>query len=79
MEALQWIPAILAGAAALFVMGSIVWGLFDVLGDKRLDQATRTVWALLIFALPLFGILAWLYTKPRIAGGSDHVRLKKTP
>ncbi|MFF2844226.1 PLDc N-terminal domain-containing protein [Paenarthrobacter sp. NPDC057981] len=67
MEALQWIPAILAGAAALFVMGSIVWAVFDILGETRLTQTARVLWVVLMFAVPLFGILAWLFAKPRLS------------
>ncbi|WOH19782.1 PLDc N-terminal domain-containing protein [Paenarthrobacter sp. GOM3] len=77
MEAWQWIAVILAGASALYVTGLIVWGVFDVLREDRLDQLTRALWVLLLFVLPVFGILAWLYAKPRIVGTPNSVRLKK--
>ncbi|MEQ4565268.1 PLDc N-terminal domain-containing protein [Paenarthrobacter sp. CAP02] len=78
MEAWQWIPVILAGASALYVTGLIVWGVFDVLREDRLDQLARALWVLLLFVLPVFGILAWLYAKPRIVGAPTTIRLKKT-
>ncbi|WP_431230593.1 PLD nuclease N-terminal domain-containing protein [Paenarthrobacter nicotinovorans] len=56
-------------------MGSIIWAVFDVLGEVRLNQTTRILWVLLLFAVPLLGLLAWLYAKPRLAqSGNSHRR-----
>ncbi|MDI2036787.1 PLDc N-terminal domain-containing protein [Paenarthrobacter nitroguajacolicus] len=78
MEVWQWILVLLAAAAAVFVMGSIIWAMFDVLREVRLDQTARVLWVLLLFAVPLLGLLAWLYAKPRLADSSDILRLRKT-
>ncbi|WP_454809894.1 PLDc N-terminal domain-containing protein [Paenarthrobacter nitroguajacolicus] len=77
MEAWQWILVLLAGASAIFVMAAIIWAVFDVLSEVRLDQTTRVLWVLL-FVLPLLGLLAWLYAKPRLAGFGSSAGLRKT-
>lgn len=77
VEAWQWVLPTAAGLSAVFVMGSIIWAVFDVLGADRLDQTTRVIWVLLLFVAPLFGLLAWLYVKPRLTGSADGVRLRK--
>ncbi|MEV4952486.1 PLDc N-terminal domain-containing protein [Paenarthrobacter nitroguajacolicus] len=78
MEAWQWILVLLAGASAIFVMGSIIWAVFDVFSEVRLDQTTRVLWVVLLFVLPLLGLLAWLYAKPRLASFGNSARLRKT-
>ena len=78
MEAWQWIFVLLAGASAIFVMAAIIWAVFDVLSEVRLDQTTRVLWVVLLFVLPLLGLLAWLYAKPRLASFGNSVRLRKT-
>ncbi|MGO4252590.1 PLD nuclease N-terminal domain-containing protein [Paenarthrobacter nicotinovorans] len=55
-------------------MGSIIWAVFDVLGEVRLNQTTRILWVLLLFAVPLLGLLAWLYAKPRLAQSGNSLR-----
>jgi hypothetical protein len=76
MEPWEWALAALGGLSGLFVFGSIIWGIFDVLGEDRLDQMSRILWVLAMFILPLFGIGAWLYAKPRLSasGGPQHLR-----
>ncbi|GGJ18075.1 PLDc N-terminal domain-containing protein [Paenarthrobacter histidinolovorans] len=78
MEVWQWALVLLAAASAAFVMGSIIWAVFDVLGEVRLNQTTRILWVLLLFAVPLLGLLAWLYTKPRLAYSGNSLRLRQT-
>ncbi|WP_416399572.1 PLDc N-terminal domain-containing protein [Burkholderia sp. LFS038] len=67
MELWQWALVILGGASAIFVLGAIVWGIWDVLGDPRVDPAFRIVWVLVMAFVPLFGIVAWLYAKPKLS------------
>lgn len=74
MEVWQWALVLLAAASAAFVMGSIIWAVFDVLGEVRLNQTTRILWVLLLFAVPLHGLLAWLYAKPRLAQSGNSLR-----
>lgn len=78
MEALQWVLPAVAGLSAVFVMGSNIWAIFDVLREDRLDQATRIIWVLLLFAAPLLGLLAWLYAKPRLTGLAGGFRWRRT-
>lgn len=78
MEFWQWALVVLAGLSALFVMGSIVWGVFDVIGEDRLDQMTRALWVLAFFVLPLFGIVAWLFAKSKVGGSNGQPNLKNT-
>ena len=78
MEAWQWILVLSAGASAIFVMGSIIWAVFDVLSEVRLDQTTRVLWVVLLFVLPLLGLLAWLYAKPRLTSFGNGAGLRKT-
>ncbi|WP_375164198.1 PLDc N-terminal domain-containing protein [Paenarthrobacter sp.] len=59
-------------------MGSIIWAVFDVLSEVRLDQTTRALWMVLFFVLPFLGLLAWLYAKPRLANFGNSARLRKT-
>ena len=75
MEAWQWILAGIGVLAAVFVFGSIIWGIFDVLREDRLDQTTRALWLVAMFILPLFGVIAWLYFMPRL-GDPHEVNLK---
>ncbi|WP_394357990.1 PLD nuclease N-terminal domain-containing protein [Paenarthrobacter ureafaciens] len=57
-------------------MGSVVWGVFDVIRDDRLDHTATALWVLLLFVVPLFGIIAWLYARPRLGGQSDGLSLR---
>ncbi|WP_184737569.1 PLDc N-terminal domain-containing protein [Arthrobacter sp. AZCC_0090] len=59
-------------------MGSVIWGVFDVIREDRLDQTAKALWLLLLFVLPLFGIAAWLYAKPRLANSDNSLRLRNT-
>ncbi|QSZ54901.1 MULTISPECIES: PLDc N-terminal domain-containing protein [Paenarthrobacter] len=61
-----------AGLSALFVLGSIIWAIFDVLGADRFDQTARAIWVLVLFLAPVFGLLAWLYMKPRLTRSPWH-------
>ncbi|MFE4196443.1 PLDc N-terminal domain-containing protein [Paenarthrobacter sp. NPDC056912] len=79
MESWQWLLVLIAGLPAVFVMGAVIWGVLDVLKDDRLDQTARVLWVLLLFVLPLFGILAWLYARPRLTGLADGFRLTAVP
>lgn len=67
VELWQWALAILGGVSATFILAAIVWGMWDVLGDIRLDPASRIVWVLVMAFVPLFGVIAWLYAKPRLS------------
>ncbi|MCD4852602.1 PLDc N-terminal domain-containing protein [Arthrobacter sp. AK01] len=78
MEAWEWILALLAGLSAVFVMGANIWAIFDVVRQDRLDQTSRVIWVLLFFVMPLFGVVVWLYAKPRLAGLGTGMRLRKT-
>lgn len=77
METLQWVLAVIPGAIFVMLTGSFVWAVFDVIGDLRLDQMTKALWVVALFTLPIFGVLAWLYAKPRV-GMPAPVRLKNT-
>ena len=78
MNAWQWAPVVLAAISAVFVMASILWSIFDVRKGDRLDQTT-TLWLLLLLAVPLFGVVAWLYARPRLGPHADSVHCKKLP
>ena len=78
MDAWQWPLVVLAALSALFVMASIVWGIFDVLRDDRLNQTATALWVLLLFVVPLPGILAWLWFRTRLGPQFDGFNLKKT-
>lgn len=78
MEAWEWVLASLAGLSAVFVMGANIWAIFDVLRQDSLDQIARTMWVLMFFVVPLFGVVVWLYSKPRLAGLSSGTRLRRT-
>ncbi|SEI77093.1 Phospholipase_D-nuclease N-terminal [Arthrobacter sp. yr096] len=78
MEAWQWLLALLAGLSAVFVMGANIWAIFDVQRQDRLDQTSRVIWVMLLFVMPLFGVVVWLYAKPRLSGLSSGMRLRKT-
>jgi energy-converting hydrogenase Eha subunit H len=67
MELWQWGLALLGGASAVFICGAITWGIFDVVRDRRLDPSLRVGWLLVVAFLPLFGIAAWLYAKPKLS------------
>ncbi|MBP1234017.1 hypothetical protein JOE40_003660 [Arthrobacter sp. PvP102] len=67
MELWEWALAALGVVSALFIMGSIIWGIFDVLREERLDQTARILWVLAMFILPLFGVIAWLFAKSRLS------------
>ncbi|MET3902263.1 PLDc N-terminal domain-containing protein [Paenarthrobacter sp. 4246] len=77
MEAWEWVLASLAGLSAVFVMGANLWAIFDVLRQDGLDQAARIMWVMLFFVVPLFGVVVWLYAKPRLSGLSSGMRLRK--
>ncbi|MGO4144567.1 PLDc N-terminal domain-containing protein [Paenarthrobacter sp. YAF11_1] len=78
MEAWEWVLASLAGLSAVFVMGANIWAIFDVLRQDSLDQIARIMWVLLFLVVPLFGVVVWVYAKPRLAGLSSGMRLRKT-
>ena len=78
MEVWQWILVVLAALSAAFVMGSVIWGIFDVIREDRMDQTVRAIWVLAILVLPLFGIIAWLYAKPRLGIPNSGINLKET-
>ncbi|WP_207596691.1 PLD nuclease N-terminal domain-containing protein [Arthrobacter sp. D5-1] len=78
MEAWEWVLASLAGLSAVFVMGANIWAIFDVLQQDRLDQTARIMWVLLFFVVPLFGVVVWLYAKPRLTNMSGGLRLRRT-
>ncbi|UKA51983.1 PLD nuclease N-terminal domain-containing protein [Arthrobacter sp. FW305-123] len=59
-------------------MGSIAWAVFDVLRDRSLSQTARLMWVLALFAVPLLGLMAWLYAKPRLMHTTGGIRLQKT-
>ncbi|MFW0772746.1 PLDc N-terminal domain-containing protein [Paenarthrobacter nitroguajacolicus] len=78
MEAWEWALVLLAGLSAVFVMGANIWAIFDVLRQDGLDQIARIMWALLFFVVPLFGVVVWLYAKPRLTNASGRIRLRRT-
>ena len=59
----ELIPALIGGLAAVFFFGSVIWGIFDILGDERLDGLQRMLWLVAVFAVPFLGIAAWLYVR----------------
>ena len=71
MEPWQWLLAIIGVAAIVFVFGSILWGIFDVLREDRLEQTARAVWLVAMFIAPFFAVMAWLFFKPRLGGPSQ--------
>ena len=77
MEALYWLLAVIPVLIFVVLTGSFVWAVFDVIGDLRLDQMTKALWVVALFSLPIFGVLAWMYAKPRV-GMPATVRLKNT-
>jgi Phospholipase_D-nuclease N-terminal len=77
MEALPWVLAVIPGAIFVVLTGSFVWAVFDVIGELGLDQMTKALWVVALFTLPIFGVLAWLYAKPRV-GMPASVHLKRT-
>ncbi|WP_458107222.1 PLDc N-terminal domain-containing protein [Arthrobacter sp. R3-55] len=78
MEAWEWILVLLAGLSAVFVMGANIWAIFDVLRQDGLDQIARILWVLLFFVVPLFGVVVWLYAKPRLTGSASGSPLRRT-
>jgi hypothetical protein len=78
MEPWEWALATLGLLSALFVFGSIIWGIFDVLREHRLDQTSRILWVVAMFILPLFGIGAWLFAKPRLSASGEPQHLRNT-
>lgn len=66
MQIWELIPALIGGLAAAFFFGSVIWGVFDILGDERLEASTRVLWLMVIFLMPFFGIIAWLYVRPGV-------------
>lgn len=64
MHFLELFPALIGGLAAVFFFGSVLWGIFDILGDERLEGPARMFWLVAIFAMPFLGIVAWLYVRP---------------
>jgi len=81
MEPWEWALAALGLLSALYVFGSIIWGIFDALREERLDQTARILWVVAMFTLPLFGIVAWLFAKPRLSAsaGPLHLRNRDQP
>lgn len=77
MEAFAWVLAVIPAAILVLLTGSFAWAVFDVVGDLRLDQTTKVLWVVALFALPVLGVLAWLYAKPGL-GRPVPVRLKRT-
>ncbi|WP_426006342.1 PLDc N-terminal domain-containing protein [Paenarthrobacter sp. NyZ202] len=74
MEAFQWVLAALGALAALFVAGSIIWAVIDVLRQTALNQTTRAVWLFLLFTVPLLGVFAWLYWRPKITSSDPRIQ-----
>ncbi|MCA4133435.1 PLD nuclease N-terminal domain-containing protein [Arthrobacter sp. M4] len=74
MEPWEWPFVALGGLSVLFILGSIIWGVFDVLREDRLDQTARAIWLVVMFVLPLFGIIAWLYAKSRLAAPNTRLQ-----
>ncbi|MCX8456273.1 PLDc N-terminal domain-containing protein [Paenarthrobacter ureafaciens] len=60
-------------------MASILWSIFDVRKDDRLDQTRTTLWLLLLLAVPWVGVVAWLYARPRLGPHGDSPHTKKLP
>ena len=79
MELWQLALVFLGGLSGLFYFGAVVWGIFDVLRDRRLDQTARILWLIVMFVLPLIGIIAWLFAKPGLAAHGGSRRLSKAP
>ncbi|MCY1233513.1 hypothetical protein D9M72_460590 [compost metagenome] len=78
MELWEWALAALGVVSALFIMGSIIWGIFDVLREERLDQTARILWVLAMFILPLFGVIVWLFAKSRLSSHLGSQNYRKT-
>ncbi|WP_026542942.1 PLDc N-terminal domain-containing protein [Paenarthrobacter nicotinovorans] len=78
MEAWEWVLVLLAGLSAVFVMGANIWAILDVLRQNGLDQIARILWVLMFFVVPLFGVVVWLYAKPRLTNMSGGIRLRRT-
>ncbi len=78
MEAWEWVLVLLAGLSAVLVMGANLWAIFDVLRQDCLDQIARIMWVVLFFVVPLFGVVVWLYAKPRFAGSAGESPLQRT-
>ncbi|WP_227471642.1 PLDc N-terminal domain-containing protein [Paenarthrobacter sp. YJN-5] len=60
-------------------MASILWSIFDVRKDDRLDQTTTAWWLFLLLAVPLLGLVAWLYARQRLGPHADSLHFKKLP
>ncbi|WP_394357991.1 PLDc N-terminal domain-containing protein [Paenarthrobacter ureafaciens] len=60
-------------------MASTLWSIFDVRKDDRLGQTTTALWLLLLLAVPLLGLVAWLYARPRLGRHTDNFHFKKLP
>lgn len=54
------------GLFGLLTLIADVWAVVNVV-SSRASPAAKVVWVVLIFALPLLGLLAWLVMGPRAA------------
>ncbi|MFJ4171651.1 PLD nuclease N-terminal domain-containing protein [Paenarthrobacter sp. NPDC089714] len=78
MESLQWMMIGLAAVAAFFVAGSVIWAIFDVLRQGSMNHVTKTLWLLCLFSLPVGGLVAWLYWRPRTGASAERVKITNT-
>ncbi|MFJ4026599.1 PLD nuclease N-terminal domain-containing protein [Paenarthrobacter sp. NPDC089989] len=78
MESLQWVVIGPAAVSAVLVAGSVIWAIFDVLRHGSMNQVTKALWLICLFTLPLAGLLAWLYWRPRTSDSAERVKITNT-
>lgn len=51
-------------ALSLVVFAAVIWAIVITLADKTLDVSMKIVWTILLFFIPIIGLLLWLIVRP---------------
>lgn len=52
------------GLLGLLVLAADIWAVINVVGSQR-TPVEKTLWVILILALPIIGLVLWLLAGPR--------------
>lgn len=65
MDIWEWLVVGLGVVAVLYILGTVVWAIFDVLKQDHLQSSDKVLWVAIVAFVPLFGAVIWMWVKPR--------------
>lgn len=70
MEVWEWFFVALGFAATVYIVGTMIWAIMDILKQIQLPRTTKAFWVAVVAIVPIIGAVIWIYAKPQVLGSA---------